>query len=345
MSFHPRKVGEGVVVREFRDEDVDDIMEMYSLMKWPISVEGMKSWSRKSEYTRVLVAERNEKAVGKVTFDTAYPPYSELVNLVVHPNYRRIGIGSRLIQSCIEVSHRKRCSIISAMAEPNNYSAHRLYSKFGFHIGILPDSKEGRIWLFRFSEDSPLGKFLSIHPFSQPSASLNKISFHDHPLYEMKWIDPLTEDKMIFYLEGQPGQPREGGTMPRIAGISYKEGDIALDCAVHEKSKFIGLESEAVFELLIVNAGRKDLRVEGLEFILPKGSRVLPKKTIPKKLKTEESKTVELKFKLIPNFDVPILSFGTVLTTCCLKFVGTETQFVISAGFERVNNADLLHKR
>ena len=345
MSFHPRKVGEGVVVREFRDEDVDDIMEMYSLMKWPISVEGMKSWSRKSEYTRVLVAERNGKAVGKVTFDTAYPPYSELVNLVVHPNYRRIGIGSRLIQSCIEVAHRKRCSIISAMANPANHSAHRLYSKFGFHIGILPDSKEGKMWLFRFSEDPPLGKFLFTHPFSQPSVSPHKILFHDHPLYEMKWIDPMTEDEMILYLEGQPGQPREGGTMPRIAGISYKEGDMALDCVVHEKQKLIGLEREALFDLRIVNAGRKDLRVEGLEFTLPKGSKVLPKKTIPRKLRTGESKTVKLKFKLLSNFDVPTLSFGTILATSCLKFVGTETRFVITAGFERVYNADLPHKR
>lgn len=292
MSFHRRKVGEGVVVREFRDEDVDGIMEMYSLMKWPISVKGMKSWSRKSEYTRVLVAEKNEKAVGKVTFDTAYPPYSELVNLVVHPNYRRMGIGSLLIQACIEVAHRKKCSIISAMTELDNHSAHRLYSKFGFHIGIPPDSKEGKMWLFRFSEDSPLGKFLFIHSFSQPSVSPHKISFYDRSLYEMKWIDPLTEDEMIFYLEGQPGQPREGGTMPRIAGISYKEGDMALDCVVHEKSKSIGLEREALFELFIVNAGRKDFRVEGLDFAHPKGSRVLPKKTILRKLKTGESKTV-----------------------------------------------------
>jgi len=33
------------------------------------------------------------RVVGKVTLDTAYPPYAELVNLLVHPEYRGRGIG------------------------------------------------------------------------------------------------------------------------------------------------------------------------------------------------------------------------------------------------------------
>jgi ribosomal protein S18 acetylase RimI-like enzyme len=330
---------EKMIIRRFAERDVEDIVDLYEFLKWPISAEAVKSWSKESRYTRVLVAEKDGKVVGKVTLDTAFPPYSELVNLIVHPHFRKVGVASRLVQECIEIAQSNSCSIISLMTDATNYSAHRLYSQFGFHPVILPDpSSRGDLWLFRFFNDSFVGKFVYHHPLSEFSVSPTRVMFHNSLLYKTEWREPLTKDEIVLFLEGQPGQPAKGGIAPRIAGVSFKGKLQALDLLVHQEARFIKTGEEGSFDVLIANKGREDFQIEDIGFMLPKGVQITEKKIPFGKLKIGERETMHFKFKLCPDFEMPILSFATILMTCTLKIRGISTEFMITAGFEHIEN-------
>lgn len=325
-----------IIIRRFTERDAQDIIDLHSFLNWPISLKTVKSWSKGNEYTRVLVAETNGKVVGKVTLDTAYPPYCELVNLIVHPSFRKVSVASRLIQRCIEIAQSRGCPIISLMTEVTNYSAHRLYSKFKFYLGILPELPDrGDLWLFRFSNDSFVGRFLYRHPLSEFSVSPTKTMFRHRLLHRMRWIDPLTRDGITLFLEGQPGQPERGGTAPRIAGVSVKEGQTALDLLVDEKAKLVKTGGEGSFEVLMVNRGKQKLQVEDIAFMVPKGVHVTEKKVRFDKLKIGESGIMHFKFNLHSDFEIPVLSFATILITCILKIQGFHINFMVTAGFER----------
>lgn len=204
--------------------------------------EGLEKNAREPEwYDHYLVAEGDGKVVGRVILEAAYPPYSELVNLYVLPEYQRIGVGSCLVQSCVKTATTSKSFVMSVMTDPvENLPAHRLYSKFSFRPGIIgdPSSERGHMWLFRFSEESCVSEFLTRHPFAEPEVSRSRVHFHDRMLYRMSWPDPQTKDGMDLFIEGQPSQTLEG-TMPRIAGLSYQEGDTNLELSAMEKDDSI----------------------------------------------------------------------------------------------------------
>jgi hypothetical protein len=70
----------------------------------------------------------------------------------------------------------------------------------------------------------------------------------------MSWRDPQTVDRIDLFIEGQPSQTPEG-TMPRIAGCSYKEKDTALDVLIHEQTKIIKPGGKSHFTISLWNLG------------------------------------------------------------------------------------------
>ncbi len=75
-------------VREARSDDVEGLVELYALTGWRLNIEHanrMIERSARSNYSKILVADLDGKVIGKVTLDTVFPPYAEIVNLVVHP--------------------------------------------------------------------------------------------------------------------------------------------------------------------------------------------------------------------------------------------------------------------
>ena len=94
-----------VHVRLLKREDADSIVDLYKTVGWKLSKEHVAKWIKYSgKYSRILVAELNDKIVGKVTLDTAFSPYAEIVNIIVHPGYQKMGIGSKLIKECIKIA-------------------------------------------------------------------------------------------------------------------------------------------------------------------------------------------------------------------------------------------------
>ena len=229
--------------------------------------------------------------------------------------------------------------VISLMTKPvGNLAAYRLFSKFGFCPGIPgdPSLERGHMWLFRFSEESFVSRFLWRHPFSEPSVSPSKISFHDQMLYRMGWRDPQSDEALAHYLKGQPSQTVEG-TMPRIAGFSYREGGMRVEGAVKEQQKTIGEGETCKFNLSLWNAGSKPLELT-FNTSIPEGTMLSPS---PEELGTvnippEEGDAIRFDFKWLSGHSLPYFTtFPTVPATFFLNIEGINQPIFISSGFER----------
>ena len=204
-----------------------------------------------------FLAEVEGRIVGRVILDTLYPPYAELINLLVHPNYRRRGVGSRLVQACIDLAQERRCFIIHLFVEHENHVARRLYSKFGFVPVIYADPKVERgefMHYLRFSTETWVGSFLREHPLTKQDISPERENFYGHSLYKCQWMDIGSGDHTTIFINAQRGQPFNG-PMPRIAGVSYVQGKYAIDGLIVERAKTIKLGAQAPFELFIRNIG------------------------------------------------------------------------------------------
>ena len=288
-----------------------------------------------------LVAERDGKTVGTASIDTSYPPYAELSGVLVHPKYRDLGVGTELVEAYISLARRYNCNIMYVMTWKNSpaaqpfyekygITAYRLYKKFSFQPAMLQGftDHEKEICLFRFSDTPCYKEFMQHHPLSILSVSGGKIDFHGNNAYEMRWSDPQTYDFLAFYFKGKRHE-----SMPRIMGIARKENTRAFDAWIEQITSDVTTEKSGKFKVCLENRGEEKLNLL-INFLLPKGTTIndQPSKTISSELEGEAG--WELKFDVKPDFDVPVLSFWTVLVTCQLQFNGFSSSFPISAGFE-----------
>jgi GNAT superfamily N-acetyltransferase len=337
MTYMPgRSDSRSIKIRTIREGDVDQVVEMQRLAGDPVGAERVRRWCRESPYTRRLVAEVDGRVVGKVTLDTAYPPYSELVNLMVHPDYRRRGIASRLVQGCLEAAETRRCPMTLLMTEPGNTPAINLYTRNGF-LTCVPGGPGERehVWMMRLPEESLAGRFNSERTSSLFTPPRGRTKFHDRPLYEMRWDETETGDRLGLLLEGQPGQPAQRGTAPRIAGATVKDGIVTTDILVLEGQTTVEAGGDARFRLLTANNGEDDLHIEGVSRLHPEGVTVFEEDTVPTTVKPGREATAQFRARLDPCFEVPILSFATVLLTLSVRIRGVEAPILVTAGFER----------
>jgi len=325
-----------VTVRVIQERDIDQVVEMHRLIGALVNAETVRRWCREDPYSRRLVAEVDGRVVGKVTLDTAYPPYSELVNLMVHPDYRRRGVANRLVQGCIGEAGSRGHPIILLMTEPENTPAINLYARNGF-INCIPGGPGERefTWMMRLSEDSVAGGFLRDRPSSRFTPPRGRTRFHGRLLYGIRWDDLETGDHLGLLLEGQPGQPMRGGTAPRIAAATIKDGTRSVDLLIREEQATIDAGKIARFRLLTVNSSEEEITIEWIGRLHPKGVRISEVSTLPTTIKPGAEAVTRFTAGLDHGFDVPVLSFATVLLTLSVKIRGIESPLLVTAGFER----------
>jgi ribosomal-protein-alanine N-acetyltransferase len=130
QSLHP-------VIRALRPEDVEDIMAI-ELASYPYP------WTRGifSECLRIgygcfglqLGSELVAYAIHNWAADEAH-----LLNLCVHPQHQRQGLGSLLLEHAIGHVRSHGCGVIFLEVRPSNPEAERLYRRRGFtRIGLRP---------------------------------------------------------------------------------------------------------------------------------------------------------------------------------------------------------------
>lgn len=86
-----------------------------------------------------LVAMLNDKVVGYTTAVVAYnifdglKPFMTLWFVCVHPEYRRMYIGTKLFQEIESIAKKRDCELIYFTSEFDNENAHKFYEKLGYN--------------------------------------------------------------------------------------------------------------------------------------------------------------------------------------------------------------------
>ena len=301
-------------IREFRLEDAESIHEMYNLIGWPTTIENVRRWAEPNQYTRRIVVEHEGKAVGKVTLDLVNKPYSEFVNLIVHPDYRRQGYAIALVDACIKMVKQAEHPLMFLKTERDNFSALNLYNRNGFIHTIMEE--EGEVWL------------LNLPPMKTSPALTGRTEFYGRNLYR------VSTDSMHLYFEGQPGQPRTGGTAPRIAGLSYRDKETSVDLIVQDEIDQISIPGKASFNLIIHNNGLKLVHLKDVDYIHAEGIKVTPADNRPRIIDPDDSITLNISTEITGEYHEPILSFTTILISCYPRIEGLPP-IPVTAGFER----------
>ena len=89
-----------------------------------------------NEHSMHIVAKVSHAIVGFAAILTVLDE-CELTNIVVHRDYRHLGIGSKLLENIIETSKTLGCSTIYLEVNVHNTAAIHLYEKYHFQrIGL-----------------------------------------------------------------------------------------------------------------------------------------------------------------------------------------------------------------
>ncbi|WP_234123880.1 GNAT family N-acetyltransferase [Clostridium hydrogenum] len=135
------------MIREATENDLMGILEIYNdaiinttaiYAYEPHNIEERKNWynERKENGHPILVFEEENKVVGFATFEQfrAYPAfkYSLEHSVYVHKDYRKKGIGKKLLEELIKIADKMEYKIMVAAIDSENKGSIELHKKFGF---------------------------------------------------------------------------------------------------------------------------------------------------------------------------------------------------------------------
>lgn len=142
-----------VIVSLMDETDIDDVLEISNLSF-------SSTWSRSSyeqelnnSLARYFVAKLDNKIVGFVG-TWIIVDESHITNVAVHPDYRKLGIASKLIEEMISYCDKQNCIAYTLEVRAGNKPAISLYEKHGFKIdGVrkeyYQDNKEDALLMWK----------------------------------------------------------------------------------------------------------------------------------------------------------------------------------------------------
>ncbi|KKL96280.1 hypothetical protein LCGC14_1846060 [marine sediment metagenome] len=110
--------------------------------------ENVSSWTGRFDVSNwlFLMAFDGDKAVGGATLAFRSPKVNMLQgrndlavlwDIRVHPDYKRQGLGSRLIDRAVEWARKQGCKQLKIETQNNNVPACRFYAARGCHLGAI----------------------------------------------------------------------------------------------------------------------------------------------------------------------------------------------------------------
>ncbi len=102
-----------------------------------IQSEGLSKIISNPEVGEIIVARQSSTVIGMAnllyTISTALGgQVAILEDMVVLPDSRGQGVGSKLIDYCLEIAMHKGCKRITLLTDSDNAGAHKFYQKYGF---------------------------------------------------------------------------------------------------------------------------------------------------------------------------------------------------------------------
>lgn len=122
-----------VYIREMYPDDISEIVSIERLsFSTPWSETSFRS-EIYSRYSVTRVAELNGVIVGYICVKHVADE-CHLLDLAVHPDYRRRGIARALLDDVIQELRIEGCRFFYLEVRSSNYAARKLYEKFGFNM-------------------------------------------------------------------------------------------------------------------------------------------------------------------------------------------------------------------
>ena len=138
------------------NKDVNGVFNIsYACFSMPWSIESIEG-EINNPLAKYIVA-RDEDSNLVVGFVGIWIVVGEgsITNIAVHPDYRKQGIGAKLLESLINLCTHLDCSLINLEVRASNYPAQNLYEKYGFVVdglrkGYYEDNKEDAILMTKY---------------------------------------------------------------------------------------------------------------------------------------------------------------------------------------------------
>jgi [ribosomal protein S18]-alanine N-acetyltransferase len=127
---------ESVTIRKMKESDLEEILGIEK-------VSFADPWSRRlfketlsfPHSVNFVLQEETGDLLGYINF-YLIGEEGHLLNLAIHPNWRKKGLAAKLLNHAIDFLKRKHAAHFFLEVREGNLDAIRLYSKFGFeHIG------------------------------------------------------------------------------------------------------------------------------------------------------------------------------------------------------------------
>lgn len=116
-------------------DHIDQVMVVENLsFSVPWSKNAFVEEIKNNKFARYIVAKIDGKVVGYAGMWKVMDE-GHITNIAVHPEFRRSGIGSRLLEGLIDIARREYIASMTLEVRKSNIAAQKLYEKFGFAEG------------------------------------------------------------------------------------------------------------------------------------------------------------------------------------------------------------------
>ncbi len=122
-----------VTIREMKESDIPQVVEIENFsFSTPWSLHSfLKEIYKPSSIPKVAVI--NDMIVGYICVERVIDE-AHILNLAVHHEYRKMGIGSLLVNTILEELKGSGCKYVYLEVRKSNIAAKRLYEKFNFKV-------------------------------------------------------------------------------------------------------------------------------------------------------------------------------------------------------------------
>jgi len=121
-----------IEIVSFKQEHIDGIIMIETLtFPTPWSKESFEKELETNKFARYIVAKKDNIVIGYAGMWLILDE-GHITNIAVHPEYRGIGAGNRLLESLIEICKIESIHHITLEVRKSNIIAQNLYKKYGF---------------------------------------------------------------------------------------------------------------------------------------------------------------------------------------------------------------------
>ena len=230
-------------------------------------------------FFREFVAEVDGMIAARVGLEAFCPPFAEISDLSVRPEFRRAGLGRTLTQKCLVEAAKRNFVAVFLQTELDNSAAHHLYRGMDF----FPATQGKMLRMVRFVDYPLLASFRHAYPLNQ---------YRCTPLSDapnrclMEWSAYVKESYLRLELTGGATKSESDGVAPALRAFDWRSAE-------EERGLEVAFDSEPLHDIepehyveLTIRARNHGKRTEAgiFEMILPPGVRVSSPRTNQKKV-------------------------------------------------------------